>query len=479
MAVVGLLALAVPAGATPPNRTPGLDEIFNGYVVGTFTSGRLASPQEIFTPLTSGDPFYAQPRLTGSEKPGTLLKAKKVDVQFAGFRPGNLDAYKLMYVTRGLDGGAEISTGILMVPRDGRSDATRPIVGYQFANDSVGAYCHPSTMWTGGDPMDGASWSALGPLAQMFGKGYAVLISDVGNDGDPEPHGVFAGKFAGNTLLDGLRAAIANKDAGLSDSSPISLFGIAGGGVGAAFAAENAPRYAPELNIVGTVLEGMAVNQRNFIRTADGSLGSGFALATLLGLEAKYPEMKIDEKLTPEGRKLADLFRTQCQTPAYFATPFLPLRALFTSGRNPADIPEFQHVYADNVLGTPVADVPGPDRLVCRRRLPDVAGSRRGFPQARRAVPAWRHRRRLPADRLLHAQLRHQPVRLGHRSVRHADDRLGGRADEGVGATERLRWPHGTGAAQPIRATLRRWISLQRNGSPGIDAVHRGDQPPR
>lgn len=352
MAVVGLLALAVPAGATPPNRTPGLDEIFNGYVVGTFTSGRLASPQEIFTPLTSGDPFYAQPRLTGSEKPGTLLKAKKVDVQFAGFRPGNLDAYKLMYVTRGLDGGAEISTGILMVPRDGRSDATRPIVGYQFANDSVGAYCHPSTMWTGGDPMDGASWSALGPLAQMFGKGYAVLISDVGNDGDPEPHGVFAGKFAGNTLLDGLRAAIANKDAGLSDSSPISLFGIAGGGVGAAFAAENAPRYAPELNIVGTVLEGMAVNQRNFIRTADGSLGSGFALATLLGLEAKYPEMKIDEKLTPEGRKLADLFRTQCQTPAYFATPFLPLRALFTSGRNPADIPEFQHVYADNVLGT-------------------------------------------------------------------------------------------------------------------------------
>lgn len=340
------------AQANPPNRTPGLGEVFNGYVVGAFTSGRLASPQEILAPLTSGDPFYVEPRLTGTEAPGTLLKAKKVDVQFTGFRPGNLDAYKLMYVTRGLTNAPEISTGIVMIPRDGRPDAHRPIVGYQFANDSVGAYCHPSTMWTGGDPLDGASWSALGPLAQMFGKGYAVVISDVGNDADPRPHGVFAGRFAGNTLLDGLRAALATTPARLSRSAPISLFGIAGGGVGAAFAAENAAQYAPELAIKGTVLEGMVVNQRNFIRTSDGSVGSGFAFATLLGLEPRYPEMKIDEKLTPAGKAIADVFRTQCQTPAYFATPFLPLRTLFRNGQDPADIPEFQHVYRDNRLGT-------------------------------------------------------------------------------------------------------------------------------
>lgn len=357
LAVVSAMALATtlvatPAHAGPPNRTPQLGEVFNGYVVGTLTGGRVASPQEIFTPLTSGDPFYTEPKLRGDEKPGTVLKAKKVAVQFTGYRPGNLDAYKLMYVTTGLHGEREISTGILMIPRDGRKNSDRKVIGYQFANDSVGAYCHPSSMWTGGDPLDGASWSALGPLAQMFGKGYAVFVTDVGNNADPKPHGVFAGKFGGNASLDGLRAALSLPAAGLSATAPIGLFGIAGGGVGAAFAAEKQKAYAPELNVKATVLEGMVVNQRNFIRTADGSLGSGFGFATLLGLQPRYPDMKIDEKLTPAGKALADVFRTQCQTPAYFGTPFVPLHTLFKDGRNPADIPDFVKVYDDNRLGT-------------------------------------------------------------------------------------------------------------------------------
>ncbi len=54
------------------------------------------------------------------------------------------------------------------------------------------------------------------------------------------------------------------------------------------------------------MLEGMAVEQKNFIRFADGRLGTGFVFATLLGLEAQYPEMALDAKLNPAGRALAD-----------------------------------------------------------------------------------------------------------------------------------------------------------------------------
>ena len=99
-----------------------------------------------------------------------------------------------MYVTTGLDAKTtEISTGIVMVPQ-GRPGVDRKVVSYQEANDSVGGNCHPSGQWTGQNPMDGASWSALGPLAIMFNKGYTVTISDVGNNGDKSPHGVFAGR---------------------------------------------------------------------------------------------------------------------------------------------------------------------------------------------------------------------------------------------------------------------------------------------
>lgn len=351
-ACTGALSLAAPAVADVTDQTPTPGQVFNGFVVGTFEHGRMATQSEFFDALTPNDPFYTEPKLTGSEKPGTLLKSKRVDVQFSGFRPGDVDAYKLMYVTTGVRGDRQISTGTLMIPRDGRSNADRTLVAYQMANDSVGAYCHPSTMWTGGDIADGASWSALGPLALMFGKGMAVMMTDIGNDGAPEPHSPFAGAFAGHANLDGVRAALALPEAGLSAHAPIGEFGIAGGGVGAGFAAEQAAEYAPELNVKATVLEGMVVNERNFIRVADGSVGSGFAFATLLGLEPSYPEMKIDEKLSPLGRQVAAYYRTQCQTPAYFTMPYVPLRLLFQNGQSPADIPAFQPVFDDNLLGT-------------------------------------------------------------------------------------------------------------------------------
>ncbi len=44
----------------------------------------------------------------------------------------------------------------------------------------------------------------------MFGKGYGVVITDIGNSGNPGPNGVsevFAGRVAGMALLNGLRAA--------------------------------------------------------------------------------------------------------------------------------------------------------------------------------------------------------------------------------------------------------------------------------
>ncbi|MGW0247269.1 lipase family protein [Nocardia goodfellowii] len=343
-------AEAVPAVPSPP--PPPLSEVFNGYVVGTFRSGTVASPAEIFEALTVTDPFYTEPALPADAKPGTILKSKPVRVMFTGFQPGALAAYKLMYVSTGVDGVTPvISTGILMIPQDGTPSSERKLVAYQEANDSVGAHCHPSTQWTGGAPLDGASWSALGPLALLFGKGYAVMISDVGNDADPKPHGVFAGKFAGHTLLDGARAALALPEAQLDPATQIAIFGIAGGGVGAGFAAEQQAQYAPELNVKSVVLEGMVVVPRNFLRIADGSVGSGFAFATLLGLEPWYPDMQIDSVLTPAGLGLANIYRTQCQTPAYFTLPFVPLAALFNNGIPPADQPTFQNAFADNILG--------------------------------------------------------------------------------------------------------------------------------
>ncbi|SLH10453.1 Uncharacterised protein [Mycobacteroides abscessus subsp. abscessus] len=75
-----------------PPRTPGLNEVFNGYVVGALQGATAASPDEILRGLRADDPFYEEPPLTGAEQPGTVLKSKKVDVLFTGVKPANLDA---------------------------------------------------------------------------------------------------------------------------------------------------------------------------------------------------------------------------------------------------------------------------------------------------------------------------------------------------------------------------------------------------
>ncbi|GAB3132342.1 hypothetical protein GCM10027289_20190 [Tsukamurella serpentis] len=399
LAVLLILGLApAPAGAEPSPSTPrpvepatpGLDRIFNGYVLGAFAGARPGSPQEIFSALTETDPFYAEPALGPSDVPGTLLKAKPVEVMFTGVKPGKLRAWRTMYVTTGVDGVTrKISTGIVMIPETGPRNAAKPIIGYQQANDSVGAGCHPSTQWTGRNPLDGASWSALGPLALMLGNGDAVAISDVGNDADPEPHGVFAGKFAGHALLDGVRAAQALTDAGLSKQAPVGLFGIAGGGVGAATAAQAVKAYAPELNVRATVLEGMVVDQRTFMEISSGSLGAGFAFATLLGLEPEYPEMKVNEQLNPAGRAIADIFRTQCQD-IYFLTPFVPLGVLFANGRPPGEQPTFQRAFDDNDLLRAAGPTPAAPVLIASCAKDDSFMSLVPAEDARKLADKWR-----------------------------------------------------------------------------------------
>lgn len=335
-----------------PLLPPALSEVLNPFAVAAVRDGEPASFDENVRGLwgPAGD-FYAEPALDDSMPMGHLLKSEPFEVIFNGIKPAGIRAWRTMYVTEDVRGDRVVSTGVILLPDDGGDDSTRPVVAYQETNDSAGARCHPSSQWSGGAFADASAWFAVGPLMQMLGEGAAVVISDIGNDADPGVHGVFAGRYAGMALLNGLRAAYTVPGPGLNPDNGVGLFGVAGGGVGAAFALEYQPWYAPELDIRATMLEALAVNQRNFLDFADGHLGSGFVLATLVGLEAQYPELDLDAKLTPAGRALADVFRDSCQVPFYFATPFVPQGLLFLDGTRPADRPEFQAVFRENTLG--------------------------------------------------------------------------------------------------------------------------------
>lgn len=264
---------------------PMLSEVLNPFAVSTIRDAAPAAFEENLDGLwgAPGD-FYDEPPIEDWMAPGHLLKSEPFEVVFSGIKPAHIRSWRIMYVTEDVENRKVISTGIIMLPDDGR--------------------------------------------------------------------------YAGMALLNGLRAAYQVPGPDVNPDNPVGLYGVAGGGVGASFAIEYQPWYAPEIPVTATLLEAMAVDQRTFIDFADGHLGSGFVLATLVGLEPQYPEMRLNDKLNPAGRFLADIFRDACQTPFYYLTPFLPQHTLFTSEIPPADEPDFQHVFRDNSLGisNPTAD---------------------------------------------------------------------------------------------------------------------------
>ncbi|MCD2145715.1 lipase family protein [Gordonia paraffinivorans] len=340
--------------------TPRPDSILNESVLEMIKTSSVTSPWEQFTGLLGYRDFYKEPKLTGNEAPGTLLKVQKFPMQFAttfvaGTKPGAIDAYMTMYVTERLDGSKNVSTGVIMIPRDGIKNSERKLIAYQEANDSLGARCHPSTQWSGGVFSEASAWSALGPLAQMFGKGYGVVITDIGNSGNPGPNGVsevFAGRVAGMALLNGLRAAYQVKSLGLNPKQPVGFFGIAGGGNGAGYAAEYQPWYYPELNVGAVVLQNFNADQKQFVNFSNGSMASAFGFATIVGLNESYSSMNLDKHLNELGRAQAAAWKTMCQTYGYFVFGFERFEPLFKGNQNPAEIKDFQYAYADNIMGT-------------------------------------------------------------------------------------------------------------------------------
>lgn len=83
-----------------------------------------------------------------------------------------------------------------------------------------------------------------------------------------------------------MRAALALPEAGLESDVQVGIFGIAGGGVGAGFAAKQAHIYAPELNVVASAIQAMMIDPAIFESTAAGGIGSGFVFANLLAFDA-------------------------------------------------------------------------------------------------------------------------------------------------------------------------------------------------
>jgi pimeloyl-ACP methyl ester carboxylesterase len=301
------LLLAVALG------TAGCDSTKAATAPTTIAPATTATPATTVAPLPSttaaasasasptgpaGDAFYTPPAGEPG-KPGTLIWSR----EFAA--PAGTIGRTILYWSRSATGQPIAVSGVVIAPATPTS-ATSDVIAWAHGTAGMGDQCAPSKGFAAGT----APELAFAPLitqtnAVFVGTDYEGL----GTAGDPT---YLVGRSEGQGVLDSARAA-QQLNLGASAASSILLWGHSQGGGAAAWAAELAPTYSPELKIAGAML-GAPAGELTFGNLSQATDPSqiGYALAGIAGLKAAYPELKADDVLNAKGQELMAKVATAC-----------------------------------------------------------------------------------------------------------------------------------------------------------------------
>lgn len=315
----------------------GLIAALSAAVAITITGGTANADA---VPNPAGDAFYTQAHSFAGSTHGQVLKSREVGVNAAGI-PLPFAAYQVQYVSAGVSGVPQANVATILKPL--LAKGTPKLVSYQPAIDSLSYNCDPSYQLRTGASSD------VGQIGTLLSRGWTVVVPDfLGPD-----HQWAAGYVEGQGTLDGIRAAENFAPAGLDGSrTPVALIGYSGGARGTEFANELAPRYAPELSIVGAAPGGLAADIRDVMHDANGGVFSGVIFAALFGLDRAYPSMGVNAILNDKGKQLRNAISGMCiyQYTATYA--FQRVETYTIGGVDPLNIPAIESVFAENRAGS-------------------------------------------------------------------------------------------------------------------------------
>lgn len=271
-----------------------------------FKLGQVVSRRRPMRP--KDDPFYDPPEDLDQLPPGTLIRSRTVRLAFLGAVPQKAMAtWQLAYRSTDLHGRAELAVNTVIAPEEGTGMSPRSLVAYQCAIDAISDRCFPSYALRLGTVVPGA----LPPLeltliSALLEHGFVVSIAD--HEGRAGTFG--APREPGYRVLDGVRASLAFEALQLTPQTQVGIFGYSGGGMASAWAAEMAPEYAPELNLVGAVLGSPVGDPGGAFIKLNGTFFAGLPALVVAGLTKVYPGLGrvIDEHASEDGlRRLARL----------------------------------------------------------------------------------------------------------------------------------------------------------------------------
>jgi len=251
---------------------------------------------------TTSDDFYRRPVLDHIPAGGEILRRRSVDIPAL---PGARRAWQLMYSTRTASDAPTVASGTVISPHAGDRDRPEPVLVYCTSFHGLGGRCAPSQLLAGAGIEPEADL-----LAQALDRGWTVAVPDgqgLGVTGGG-PHPFLAGQAGAHTVLDLARAVRALPELN-SAAAPCAIWGYADGGRTAVWAAEQAPLYAPDLDLRGIAAGAVVTDPGALAARIDGGRWAGLALAALIGLSRAYSHLPVAHLLTGVGHETIERAR--------------------------------------------------------------------------------------------------------------------------------------------------------------------------
>jgi len=293
-----------------------------------------------------GDAFYVPPNPLPAGSPGDVIWSRPSAAPLTTAK-----AWQVLYLSTTVQGTPTAVSGTVLVPT-APFPGTRPLVAYAAGTQGWGDQCAPSKSIAGG------VFDELFAVDNLLAKGWAVVVTDYPGLGTPGPHLYNVGIAEGYAVLDSLRAAARLPEAGLSATAPVAIEGYSQGGGAADWAAQQQPRYAPELRLAGVAGGGTPADLQAVAANINGTVWFAFLGGSALGFDAAYPSVDLNRYLTDAGKAALAQLSQECQAEALLRFAGKRIEDYTTGHVNPIGAPEWKAALDANNLGTPVPSAP-------------------------------------------------------------------------------------------------------------------------
>ncbi|WFD01708.1 hypothetical protein MOBT1_000384 [Malassezia obtusa] len=305
-------------------------------------------------PYPDQDPFYYPPKGWQGQKPGAILRSRKIQAASVGILKFNLNSWQLLYRSNGNNAHTPSYTvTTLLVPHNAQKDKMVVISSPENAN---WIRCAPSYAFRYSGVLELTNFEPR--WEQMI---YTLFLEEgwVVNAPDHEgPNNAFSAGFSGgHMVLDAMRAALNFKDLGMNKHAKIIGHGYSGGSIPNGWAAGLQSSYAPELNIVGWSLGGTASDPMMTLNFLDGKATAALVLVGAVGLVDSYKdelyELFQNEIWTDEGKKAVDVAHHACiyEMVFLFIGQKIQSPKYIKNGRNLTDFPQINKITGSLVMG--------------------------------------------------------------------------------------------------------------------------------